>query len=231
MQEERLPVAEGHLASHPRKMQACMNTAPCCKSCRVTYGGAVEASDFRHNIADGIWMLMVGMGSTLVREACLLLPQRKAKEWHSCCFSKCGGQSEPSSGKEFWRLGATAVSTGFRGPTPVTLDALEAHAVDAPLQALDVVPLFRTAFHGPSLVLMLLYLWSKRNPTAPVSIFGLIRLQVPLAGRQQGAVGLAVGLCLGRRRSAWRALWALCLGRWLYLVCATATLVTPHSCQ
>jgi hypothetical protein len=46
-------------------------------------------------------------------------------------------------------------------------------------QALDlIVPFFRGFFHGGSLIFMLLYLWSKRNPTAPISLFGLIQLQV-----------------------------------------------------
>ena len=47
------------------------------------------------------------------------------------------------------------------------------------LQVLDlVVPLFRNVFHGSSLIFMLLYLWSKRNPNAPISILGLLQLQV-----------------------------------------------------
>lgn len=39
------------------------------------------------------------------------------------------------------------------------------------------VPMLRSSFHGPTLVFALLYLWSKQNPTAPVSLFGLIKLQ------------------------------------------------------
>lgn len=41
-----------------------------------------------------------------------------------------------------------------------------------------MIPFFRGFFHGSSLIFMLLYIWSKRNPNAPVSIFGIMQLQV-----------------------------------------------------
>ncbi|GAB4819987.1 hypothetical protein N2152v2_007033 [Parachlorella kessleri] len=91
----------------------------------VQYGGSLEAADYQHNAADGVFMLLVGMATTL---------------------------------------------------------------------ALDfVVPLFRNVFHGSSLIFMLLYLWSKRNPHAPISILGLLQLQglyLPFAFM---AVDLVVG--------------------------------------
>lgn len=34
--------------------------------CRVQYGGSLEASDYQHNAADGIYMLLLGMLNTLV---------------------------------------------------------------------------------------------------------------------------------------------------------------------
>lgn len=37
--------------------------------------------------------------------------------------------------------------------------------------------LFNSFFHGPSLIFMMLYLWSKHNPNTPVSLFGVVRLQ------------------------------------------------------
>ena len=40
-----------------------------------------------------------------------------------------------------------------------------------------VIPFFRAAFHGPVLVIMLVYLWSKQNPDTQVSLFGLIKFK------------------------------------------------------
>jgi Derlin-2/3 len=40
-----------------------------------------------------------------------------------------------------------------------------------------LIPPFRSYIHGPTLIFALIYLWSKQNPTAPISLFGLIKLQ------------------------------------------------------
>lgn len=40
------------------------------------------------------------------------------------------------------------------------------------------VPFFKSFFLGPSLVFMLLYVWSREFPTSTVSIMGLVNLQV-----------------------------------------------------
>ena len=49
-----------------------------------------------------------------------------------------------------------------------------------------VVPFFRGYFHGSSLIFMLLYLWSKRNPNAPISLFGIMQLQAGWRGVRPG---------------------------------------------
>jgi Derlin-2/3 len=47
------------------------------------------------------------------------------------------------------------------------------------IMALDLVlpSIFGAAIHGPSLIFMLIYLWSKQNPNSMVSFFGLIQFQ------------------------------------------------------
>ena len=52
-----------------------------------------------------------------------------------------------------------------------------AFGMGATLAVDRVVPFFRAAFHGPVLVIMLVYLWSKQNPETQVSLFGLIKFK------------------------------------------------------
>lgn len=47
------------------------------------------------------------------------------------------------------------------------------------IMGLDLIlpSIFGAAIHGPSLIFMFIYLWSKQNPNSMVSFFGLIQFQ------------------------------------------------------
>ncbi|KAH7616042.1 putative Derlin-1 [Nannochloris sp. 'desiccata'] len=76
----------------------------------IRYGAAYESAKFLGNVADAIYMLLVGMIIILAMDLCV-----------------------PFAFHAFW--------------------------------------------HGPSLIFMMLYLWSKQNPNTPISLFGIINLQ------------------------------------------------------
>lgn len=55
-------------------------------------------------------------------------------------------------------------------------------------------PVFMSPFHGPALVFMFIYLWSKQFANAPVSLFGIVQLQ----GRHLPFAFVALDLLMGQ---------------------------------
>jgi len=75
------------------------------------------------------------------------------------------------------QYGASYESAKFLGNTA---DAITMLLVGmGTIMALDtLLPFFFfSPFHGPSLIFMMLYLWSKHNPNSEVGFFGVIRFQ------------------------------------------------------
>lgn len=75
------------------------------------------------------------------------------------------------------QYGAAYESARFGGNAADAITMLLAGMTSIMALDLALPSFFGAIFHGPSLVFMMLYLWSKQDPNAIVSFFGLIKFQ------------------------------------------------------
>lgn len=144
--------------------------ASCC--CSVKYGGAYESARFSHNTADGITMVGVGCIAGLVRAAQDLcaaaaaaygfVGARTGHGWACslCLRSRCDG--------------CCTHPAALTSITPALLPSTHRQGFDLLSWLLSrfLPPVFMSPFHGPALVFMFIYLWSKQFSNAPVGAAG-----------------------------------------------------------
>ena len=132
--------------------------------CSVQYGGTLESQSFRFSTADFVYMLLVGIAALLVTQA--FLP------------AACRGPSLPRRPHD----GGPCMQAQLHGShvyqslrcMPCQAAGDHAHrACVPPVQAVSLaVPV---AFPGPSLIFMMVYVWSRNFPSNNISLMGLVR--------------------------------------------------------
>ena len=81
----------------------------------------------------------------------------------------------------FWLLFLSSLMLLVRLPIPVPLSPLINHSISSPtfISSQGLSPLFNLPFLSSPLAYVPIYFWSRRHPSTPISLFGLLTITAP----------------------------------------------------